>query len=62
MGLGLGLAVLTTAASLGSAQELGPAPPSKRAARWALVRVRVRVMVRVRVRGKVKVHLALTQP
>ena len=51
--MGLGLAVLTTAASLGSAQELGPAPPSKRAARWALVRVRVRVMVRVRVRVRV---------
>ena len=45
MGLGLGLAVLTTAASLGSAQELGPAPPSKRAARWALVRVRARARV-----------------
>ena len=58
------MAVLTTAASLGSTQELGPAPPSKRAARWALVRVRVRVMVRVmvrvRVRVRVKVSLALT--
>ena len=44
----VGFLRMISAASLGSTQELGPAPPSKRAARWALVRVGVRVMVRVR--------------
>ena len=62
MGLGLGCAVLTTAASLGSTQELGPAPPSKRAARWALVRVGVAARVGARVRDRLGFGFGLAKP